>query len=202
MGDFREKTGRISDCLLPRILNTVPVSREFTVIDLFKLEEFVPWNRRPLFRIAWYFWASIKCSGIVSLVFSEDILRELPQRVTNIFSKCRYKHCNFTLCPSSTAAPISKPRQFLEPLEVCKQMSYPFLTTSRRNFWKIICEFQTAGYLVLWKSYPAAGYVDTAYDKTVSHNEETKSHNNKTTSCHGETTSHNHKTTSRNHETT
>ena len=43
MEDFREKTGRISDSRVPSTLKTVPVtSREFTVIDLFKLGEFVP----------------------------------------------------------------------------------------------------------------------------------------------------------------
>ena len=34
--DFREKTGRFSDCGVPSILKTVPVNREF------KLAEFVP----------------------------------------------------------------------------------------------------------------------------------------------------------------
>ena len=54
MKDFHEKTGQISDCLAPSVLKTVPMSREFTVIDLFKFGELVPQGRRPLFRIAWY----------------------------------------------------------------------------------------------------------------------------------------------------
>ena len=59
---------------------------------------------RPLFRITWYFWTSIKYSGAVSLMFSKDILRKLTQCVTNIFLSIdiiKYKHCDFTLCPSS-----------------------------------------------------------------------------------------------------
>ena len=44
---------------------------------------------------------------------------------------------------------------------------------SVRNLGKIMYEFQTAGYLVFGKPYPAGGFVDTDYDKTVSHNEET-----------------------------
>jgi len=37
------------------------------------------------------------------------------------------------------------------------------LTFVMRNFGKIRCEFQTAGYLVFLKPYPVAGCVDTAY---------------------------------------
>ena len=63
------------------------------------------------------------------------------------------------------------------------------LKKSMRNFGKIVCEFQTAGYLVFWKPYPVTGYVDTANNKTVSHNEETKKwHYHETGSHNDETT--------------
>ena len=54
-------------------------------------------------------------------MFSEDIIIEMPQCVTNM---CRHQHCDFTLPLSSTAAAVSKPKQFLELFEVCKQMYY------------------------------------------------------------------------------
>ena len=38
----QKKTGRFSDCGVPSIFKTVPVNREFTLIDLFKFGEFVP----------------------------------------------------------------------------------------------------------------------------------------------------------------
>ena len=62
----------------------------------------------------------------------------------------------FSLCTSSTAASISKPRIFLESLEVSKQISHAFLKKSIRNFGKIRCEFQTAEYLVFWKLGPVS----------------------------------------------
>ena len=54
MQDFLEKTGRISVCVVLSILKTVPVSREFTAIDLFQHGEFVPQGRRPLLRFAFF----------------------------------------------------------------------------------------------------------------------------------------------------
>ena len=80
--------------------------------------------RKPLFRIAWHFWTNTKYSGEVSLIISVDIHRELTQCVrTWIFSKCR-KHWDFTLCPSSTVASTFNPRQYLQSLEIPKQISY------------------------------------------------------------------------------
>ena len=96
------------------------------------------------------------------MMFSADILRQLTQCVTNIcpsVDMIKYKHCDFTLCPSSTAASISKPRQF------CIDLTNVLwsLKKSMTNFGNITCAFQTAGYVEFLKPYPVAGCVDTAY---------------------------------------
>ena len=78
---------------------------------------------KPLFRIAWHFWTNTKYSGEVSSIIPVDIHQELTQCVrTWIFSKCR-KHWDFTLCPSSTVANAFKSRQYLQLLEIPKQIS-------------------------------------------------------------------------------
>ena len=76
---------------------------------------------KPLFRIAWHFWTNTKYSGEVSLIISVDIHRELCVR-TWILSK-RRKHWDFTPCPRSTVASTFNPRQYLQSLEISKQIS-------------------------------------------------------------------------------
>ena len=158
VADFHEKVGRISEFLVPSVLKTVPVSREFTVTDLFRLGDFVPYGRGPSSRISWYFWTSMRCSGAVSLLVSEDILR----------ASLRHEYFS-TLCLSLTAASISKLRQFLESLEACKQMSYPLW----RNQWEI------SGKLCV--NFRLPGISTQPNNKTVSHNEETTTRNEEMT---------------------
>ena len=112
-------------------------------------------HRRPLFRIARYFWTSIKCSGAVSLMFSVHIL-ELTQCVINV---------DGNVATSLNAHGQARQLRLFQSqgnfcnrlIEVWKQMSYALRKKSMRNVGKIRCEFQTAGYL-LWKPHPAAGY--------------------------------------------
>ena len=69
-------------------------------------------NTKPLFRISWHFVTNTTVniySGEVSLIISVDIHR---------------KHWDFTLCPSSTVASTFNSRQYLQSLEIPKQISY------------------------------------------------------------------------------
>ena len=112
---------RISDCRASSILKTVPVSQDSKEYAWCKRGEFVHNNTKPLFRIAWHFWTNTKYSGEVSLIISVDIHRELTQCVrTWIFSVSK----TFILCPRSTVASTFNPRQYLQSLEIPKQISY------------------------------------------------------------------------------
>ena len=78
---------------------------------------------KPLFRIAWHFWTKTKYSGEVSLIISMDIifLQELTQCVRTLLN-CQ-THWDFTLFPNSTVASTFNPRQYLQSLEISKQIS-------------------------------------------------------------------------------
>ena len=94
------------------------------------------------------------------MIFFVDISWELTRRVrTQIFSKCR-----------KSAIPLyAEARQFhllQVPCNFWIRLSFlnKHLTFSegfRRIFSENLRKFQTAGYLVFSKPYPAAGYVDT-----------------------------------------
>ena len=105
--------------------------------DLSWLEE----HGRPLFPITRYFWTSIKCSGAVSLMFSEDILRALTQCVINVDVNV----ATSLNAQCSTAASISKPRQFLESLDVWKQMSYSLRKIQWEMSGKLDANFRLPG---------------------------------------------------------
>ena len=107
------------------ILETVPVSQDSKECAKCKLGEFVHNNTKPLFRIVWHFWPNTKYSGEISLISSVDIHREsrLTQCVrTLMFFKCQ-THWDFTLCQNSTVASTFNLRQYLQSLEISKQIS-------------------------------------------------------------------------------
>ena len=85
------------------------------------------------------------------------------------FSKCRYKHCDFTLCPSTQQMHLfqsqgnfwNRLRFVNKCLTLFKEINVKFREILIR------CEFQTTGYLVFWKPYLATWYVD--FDLLIIH---------------------------------
>ena len=149
----------------------VQIGREFPTARHFGVHN----NTNPLFRIAWHFWPNTKYSGEVSLIISVDIHREsrLTRCVrTLIFSKCR-THWDFTLCPNSTVASTFNPMQYLQSLEVSKQISCVLRGIKRAiprklvkisdcrvsSFLKTVpgCRVSTIGDKMSWDTSPKTG---------------------------------------------
>ena len=125
------------------------------------LGEFVHNNTKPLFRLAGHFWTNTKYSGEESWVISVDIHRELTQCVrTWIFSKCQ-KHWDFTLCPSSTVGSTFTQGNIYNRLRFLNKYLM-FLEELKELFQENWSKSPTAGYLVFWKQFPAAWYLDTS----------------------------------------
>ena len=145
----------------------VQIGREFPPSGL---GEFVHNNTKPLFRTAGHFWTNTKYSGEVSLIISVDIHRELTDSVSELEYFLSVKNIEITLYAQARQSQPStfNPRQYLQSLEIPKQISYvltgmKWATVFRENWSK----FLTAGYLVFWKQFPAAGYLDTAFDNKL-----------------------------------
>ena len=68
----------------------------------------------------------------------------------------------FTLCPRSTVASIFNPRQYLQSLEIPKQISYVLRGIKRAISRKLgkISDCRVSNFFK--KQFPAAGYLDTS----------------------------------------
>ena len=118
------------------------------------------------FQIANTFVLKLKCSAFIrNTSFTEGASKiEFLFQVSgycrhSCFSKC-WKHWDFTLCPSSTGASTFNPRQYLYRLRFLNKYLM-FLEELNELFQENWSKFLTAGYLVFWKQFPAAGYLDT-----------------------------------------
>ena len=148
----------LSDCRASSILKTVPVSQDSKELCSV-LGEFVHNNTKPLFGIAWHFRTNSKYSSEVSLMISVDIHRQLTQCVrTWIFSKGR-KHWDFTPHPSSTVASTFNSRQYLQLLEIPKQILHVLRGIKRSISWKMV-KISDCGISSFLKQFSAAGYLD------------------------------------------
>ena len=158
---FRVNWWWISDCRASSILKTVPVSQDSKEYAWCKRGEFVHNNTKPLFRIAWHFWTNTKYSGEVSLIISVDIHREWLSvseleyflSVENI-EISRYVQARQSLL-LLTQGNIYNRFRFLNKY----LMFLEELNELLRENWS---KFLTAGYLVFWKQFAAAGYLDTS----------------------------------------
>ena len=126
-----------------------------------KLGEFVHNNTKPLFRIVSHFWTITKYAGEVSLIISVDIHREsrLTQCVRTLIS---VEHIEISLYAQTqqsllllTQGNIYIHLRFLNKYLVFEEE----LNELFRENWS---KFLTAVYLVFWKQFPVAGYLDTA----------------------------------------
>lgn len=133
MEDFLEKTGRISVCVVLSILKTVPVSREFTVMICFSSENSIPKVEDLCFDSLFLLNKHQMLRGSFINVFRGYYYRDASVRHEYVLTLTLH----FTLSPSSTAASISKPRQFLESLEVCKQMYKCLILFEEIRWWQI-----------------------------------------------------------------
>ena len=117
--------------------------------------------RKPLFRIAWHFWTNTKYSGEVSLIISVDIHRECFG-VSELEYFLSVENIEISLYAQArqsllllTQGNIYNRLTFLNKyLMFSEELNELF----RENWSK----FLTAGYLVFWKQFPAAGYLDTS----------------------------------------
>ena len=91
-----------------------------------KLGEFVQYNTKPLFRIARHFWTNTKYSGEVSLIVSVDIHRELTDSVSELEYFLSVKNIEISLYAQAWQSQPStfNPRQYLQSLEIPKEISY------------------------------------------------------------------------------
>ena len=112
--------------------------------------------RKPLFRIAWHFWTNTKYSGEVSLIIgSWPSVSELEYFLSvenieiSLYAQARQSLLLLTQGNNYNRLTfLNKYLMFLE------ELNEPF----RENWSK----FLTTGYLVFWKQFPAAGYLDTS----------------------------------------
>ena len=119
--------------------------------------------RKPLLRIARHFWTNTKYPGEVSLIISVDIYREWLS-VSELEYFLSVENIEISLYAQArqsllllTQGNIYNRSTFLNKyLMFLEELNQPF----RENWSK----FLTAGYLVFWKHFPAAGYLDTSYN--------------------------------------
>ena len=133
---------------LPGIYYFENCTRESRILCLYKFGEFTYNNTKPLCRIAWHFWTNTNShSGEVSLIISVDIRR---------------KRWDSTLCLSSTVASTFNSRQYLQSLEIPKQISYVLRGIKQAISRKLvrISDCRVSSFFFA-KQFPAAGYLDT-----------------------------------------
>ena len=152
---FRANWTWISDCRASSILKTVPVSQDSKEYAWCKRGEFVHNNTKPLFWIAWHFWTNTKYSGEVSLIISVECsvseLEYFPS-VENIEISlyAQARQSLLLLTQGNIYNRLTFLNKYLMFLEELNELF-------RENWSK----FLTAVYLVFWKQFPAAGYLDT-----------------------------------------
>ena len=99
---------------------------------MLKLVEFVHYEAKSFFRIAWHLRTNIKCSAEVSMKMFLDILCISFDVFDDWLSASRqWKTLRLHFIQRST----SNPRQCLKPLEIRKETFYVFRRTKSTNSW-------------------------------------------------------------------
>ena len=91
---------------------------------------------------------NIKCLGkvwTVCLWISQELINRVRLSVSELeYFKCR-NYQNFTLCPGSTVAPTSSPKQCLKSLEFSKQLPHLFTQFQWDISCKLVVNFRLPG---------------------------------------------------------
>ena len=78
---------------------------------------------KPLFRIAWHFWTNTKYSGEVSLIISVDIFIGSWLSVRELYLIVKHIKISLYAQTQQWVTSTFNPRQSLQSLEICKQIS-------------------------------------------------------------------------------